>query len=98
MKLPVRLLPEARAELADDADWYERQKKGTGGRFVRAVRAVIRGVSANPRMHGVVHKDVRKAVVARFPYIVLYREEAGELVVISVFHTSRDPADWQSRV
>jgi hypothetical protein len=33
-----------------------------------------------------------------FPYIVLYREDQGELVVVSVFHTSRDPADWQSRV
>jgi len=49
-------------------------------------------------MHGIVHYDVRKAVVTRFPYIVLYREEAGEVLVISVFHTSRDPAVWQARL
>ena len=43
------------------------------------------------------HDLARKAVVSRFPYVVLYREEAGEVVVISVFHTARDPSIWQSR-
>ena len=55
-------------------------------------------IAASPRLHRVVYKNVRKAVVQRFPYILLYHEESGEVVVISVFHTSRDPARWQSRV
>ncbi len=45
-----------------------------------------------------VYGDVRKAVVRRFPYVVLYREDAAEVVVIAVFHTSRDPSIWQARV
>jgi toxin ParE1/3/4 len=44
-----------------------------------------------------VYKDVRKAVVNRFPYVVLYREEPGALVVIAVFHAARDPNVWKSR-
>ncbi len=55
-------------------------------------------VSTNPQSHAAVYLDVHKAVVARFPYLLIYREEGGELVVISVFHTSRDPAAWRSRV
>lgn len=98
MSLPTRLLPEAQAELSDAFDWLEQWRPGEGARLVRAVRATIRAVAANPRMHGVVFKDVRKALVTGFRYLVLYREEAGELVMVSVFHTSRDPADWQSRV
>jgi plasmid stabilization system protein ParE len=98
MSLPIRLLPEARAEFDAATDWYELQRPGLGVDFVARVREVLRRIAANPRLHGVVYQDVRKAVVTRFPYIVLYREEPGEVVVVSVFHTSRDPSVWQSRV
>jgi plasmid stabilization system protein ParE len=98
MSLPIRLLPEARAEFDNDVDRYELQQPGLGLDFVAKVRDVFRRIAANPRLHAVVYRDVRKAVVKRFPYIVLYREDAGEVIVVSVFHTSRDPADWQTRV
>jgi hypothetical protein len=39
----------------------------------------------------VVLGDVRKGVVARFPYCAFYREEASCVRVLSVFHSSRDP-------
>lgn len=98
MNLPVRLLPEAKAEFDSAADWYEQQRAGLGIDFVARVREVLNRISANPQLHPIVYNDVRKAVGRRFPYVVLYREDAGEVVVIAVFHTARDPAIWQSRV
>lgn len=97
MNLPIRFLPEARAEYDAAADWYERQKSGLGVDFIARVRMVLNGIEANPRLHAAVYGDVRKARVSRFPYVVLYREEPGEVIVISVFHTARDPSIWQSR-
>ncbi len=55
-------------------------------------------ITAHPRYGRLVLRDVRKAVVVDYPYCVYYREVAGTIVVLSVFHTSRDPAIWQSRV
>ena len=98
MNLALRLLPEAKAEFDKDADRYEIQQAGLGVDFIAKVRDVLHRIATNPRLHAVVYQDVRKAVVNRFPYIVLYREEPGEVIVVSVFHTSRDPSDWQSRV
>ena len=98
MSLPIRFLPDAKDEFDKAADWYEQQRTGLGGRFVAAVRAVLQRISANPKLHGVVYLDVRKAIVQRFPFIVLYREDQGEILVVSVFHTSRNPAVWQGRV
>src|SRR5262249_42691594 len=98
MSLPIRLLPEAKAEFDAAADWYERQRPGLGVDFVAKVGEVFTRVAANPRLHGAVYQDVDKAVVRRFPYVVLYREDAGEVIVIAVFHTSRDPSIWQGRV
>ena len=68
---------------------------GLGVDFVRRVRAVLNSIAADPQRHVAVYGDVRKASVSRFPYVVLYREELGEVIVISVFHTARDPSIWQ---
>jgi toxin ParE1/3/4 len=93
MTLPIRLLPEARVELNEAVDWYEQRRPGLGSRFFAQVKAALNRIAANPQLHA----PVRKARVHRFPYLIFYREEPGEVIVISVFHTSRDPSIWQSR-
>jgi plasmid stabilization system protein ParE len=98
MTLPVRFLPEAKSEFDDAADWYEKKRAGLGVDFVNKVGDVIRRISLNPRLDQIIYRDVRRAVVARFPYVVLYREEVGELIIVAVFHCSRNPPVWQQRV
>ena len=97
MSLSIRLVPEARAEFDDAANWYEQQQVGLGQDFVARVRQVLDRIATDPQLYAPIYGPVRKASVSRFPYIVLYREEPGEVVVISVFHTSRDPSTWQAR-
>ena len=91
-------LPEARAEFDADADWYEDRQGCLGTRFTLAVNAVLERVAKNPKMHAIALDDARKAVVSGFPYCVYYREDGDAVVILSVFHTSRDPADWQDRL
>jgi toxin ParE1/3/4 len=98
MTLLIRLLPEAKAEFDAAADWYEGKRAGLGVDFVRRVHEVFARISANPRLHAKVYREVRKAIVTRFPYIVLYQEEANEVLVVSIFPTARDPSIWKSRV
>jgi plasmid stabilization system protein ParE len=97
MRKPVRLLPEARVEFNEATDWYERQRKGLGTTFVARVREAIGRIATDPRRHVAVYLDVRKVLVSRFPYVVLYRDDPDEVLVISIFHTSRDPSIWRSR-
>ena len=98
MSLPIRLLPEAKAEFDAAADWYEGKWPGLGLDFVRRVREVLIRIAANPRLHATVYREVRKAIVRRFPYVVLYQEEVDEVLIVSIFHTARDPSAWKSRV
>ena len=98
MSLSVRFLPEAQAEFDSAVDWYKDRGADLAKDFVARIRAVVKRISTTPKMHAAVHGAVRKAVVSRFPYVVLYREDGVELIVIAVFHTSRDPAEWQSRL
>lgn len=98
MNLPIVLLPEAQAEFDQGVDWYEQQRPGLGQDFIDSVRDVTNRISTTPEVHAITYKDVRKAVVRRFPYNILYRVETDRIVVVAVFHTSRNPKDWQDRV
>ncbi len=88
----------ARAELIDALDWYENEAPGLGRRFRMAVDAVIERMSANPRQFHVVYKSIRRALLRRFPYALMFVIEVdGTLTVIACFHASRDPVHWQKR-
>ena len=95
---PAIFTRPARAELIDAQDWYENEVPGLGWRFRAAVEAVIELVSTNPRQFSVVHKSIRRALLRRFPYALMFVIEADEsLTVIACFHGSRDPAHWRKR-
>jgi len=95
---PVIFTLPARAELIDAQDWYENEAPGLGRYFRAAIDAVIQRMSANPRQFPVIYKGIRRALLRRFPYALMFVVEADEtLTVIACFHGSRDPAHWQKR-
>ena len=95
---PVIFTQRARAELIDAQDWYENEAPGLGRRFRTAVDAVIQRMSANPRQFPVVYRSIRRALLRRFPYALMFVIEADEsLTIIACFHGSRDPEHWQKR-
>jgi plasmid stabilization system protein ParE len=97
VSLPLEFRREARRDFDDGFDWYETQRPGLGRRFSDAVEATLRGVAAHPTRFAIVHADVRKATVKRFPYAVLYRADPQRVEVLAVFHAKRDPAVWRDR-
>jgi toxin ParE1/3/4 len=97
MKRSLSLRDQARREFDAAANWHEQRRRGLGKAFTRAVDAVFREIRKNPARFGRAFQDIREAVVRGFPYCVYYREEDTGIVVLSVFHTSRDPSIWQSR-
>ena len=98
MSLPVVLRDEAQAEFDEAYDYYENQRPGLGVDFAARVQEAFDRLSVNPLMHAVVFADIRKAVVAKFPYAVFYRPEPARVEVLAVFHSRRDPSIWQARV
>ncbi len=98
MSLPIRLLPEAQAEFDQATDWYEDRRPGLGAEFVAKIDKAFDRIASDPDRYLEVYMGVRKAIVPKYPYVVLYRaEEPDEVLVISVFHTSRNPEVWKAR-
>ncbi len=90
----------AHAELKEAKAWYEEQREGLGIEFALNVEEAIERISKNPELYAIVREDVRQALVRRFPYIIYYRYENDtkeRVVILAVFHASRDPKNWISR-
>ena len=73
--------PEAEADLVAAQNWYDQQRDGLGAEFLEEVRVVFRRIEQTPAMHAVVYKDVRRAIVRRFPYLVFYRTIGDDVEV-----------------
>ncbi len=87
----------AREELIEAQDWYEGEATGQGRRLRQAIDALIERMSDNPRQFPAVFKNVRRALLRRFPYSLFFVVEGDALIVIACFHASRDPSHWQKR-
>jgi plasmid stabilization system protein ParE len=90
--------PEAEAEMADAFDWYEDRVPGLGADFMLRLDAVFSAIVRSPQQFPRVHRIVRRALTRRFPYEVLFVEDAERIVVLSVFHAKRNPKRWQERI
>jgi plasmid stabilization system protein ParE len=98
VSLRILFRPEAAADVAEAWSWYEARERGLGDEFVRCLDAVLGRAARNAEEYPVVHRDVRRGVIRRFPYAVFYAERGPHLVVFAVFHAKRDPTSWRSRV
>ena len=94
----MTIKPEAMLDILDAARWYEDQRAGLGKRFRAALDRVFGQIEAMPEIHRVISKHVRRAVTPGFPFGVYYRIDDGEVIVLAVIHSSRDPDRWKSRL
>ena len=98
MKRDVQLLPEAVREVEEAFWWYERRRRGLGLEFLLAFDALLENLRRLPEGHEAVAMRTRKALLRRFPYLVLYALEEKCVLVTAVFHGHRNPRRWSNRV
>jgi plasmid stabilization system protein ParE len=65
--------------------------------FLAALRERLEAVHDNPESSPIVYRDIRRAVVSRFPYLVFYLASPERVMVLAVLHHARNPAVWPRR-
>lgn len=94
----VIFLPQSEDEMNDSAIFYESQSRGLGREFLEAIKKGTNDISHQPRAYPILRNDIRRKLIGRFPYGILYREEEELIVVIAVMHLHRAPEYWRHRV
>lgn len=102
MSKPVVVDGAAAEELARSAAWYDREKPGLGSELTEAIETVLAALASGPLVsqpvgHGS-NAMIRRILVERFPYAVLFAETETAFVVVAIAHLRRAPQFWHARV
>lgn len=89
--MKVRFLTLAQQELDDAVDWYNEQADNLRKELLDELdRAVSRSV-AFPMSCPEIEPGLRRCLLARFPYGLVYSLEGDTIVVVAVAHLHREP-------
>jgi plasmid stabilization system protein ParE len=100
MALP-RLRRRAVEQVAEAAEYLTRQSAELGEAFKRELRRVLESIQKTPNRYAKLEtnrtdREIRRAILHRFRYLVVYEILNGEPVVLAVVHASRHPDFWQT--
>ena len=94
---PPILRPAAAADVEDAWRWYEARREGLGDEFLEVVRATIETIGAHPESAPVVHRDIRRQLLRRFPYGLFYGLIREQVVVVACFNAKGSSEARRSR-
>lgn len=77
--------------------WYEEQKEGLGDIFESHLSKTIAGIKEDPLKLQVRYNTIRICFLKKFPYGIHFNITDKIIIIMAVFHTSRDPGIWKKR-
>lgn len=87
----------AASELAEAVAFYNGRAEGLGEAFAAEVRATLAHVRAHPDIGTAVRTAVRRVLLRRFPYSILYDVTGETVLVLALMHHRRSPERWAER-
>jgi len=87
----------AKQELEDAVRCYELEYSGLGRRFKEEVKKSILRIVDYPQAWSIARGDVRKCLLHKFPYKLMYSLEEDVIPIITVAHQHRKPDYWVGR-
>ncbi len=81
----------------DAAAYYELQVPGLGEAFLDRVDSATAEIAQNPERWPIIDSNIRRRLLPRFPYGLLYRVDPDEVVILAVAHLHRRPWYWVKR-
>jgi hypothetical protein len=99
----VRFAPEVPDELAEAVLWYEARRQGLGRELLDEVQATLPLIGERPRSFPRLQDvdatlEIRRALLARFPYALVFLVREDEVRVLAAAHAKRRSGYWLGRV
>jgi plasmid stabilization system protein ParE len=101
--LNFEVLPVAELEGIEAAIWYDDQRLGLGDEFLDELAQGLERIQAEPASFAALEHysgqhDVRRCLLKRFPYVVIFRRRPEEVLIVAVGHVRRRPLYWLDRL
>ena len=93
----VSFNPLAERELNDPSQYYELESPGLGAAFLTEVQLCLDAIVQHPQAGQMVVGSIRRRLVRRFPYALLYAARPDAVRILAVMNVKRRPAYWVGR-
>ncbi|HMV42099.1 MAG TPA: type II toxin-antitoxin system RelE/ParE family toxin, partial [Leptospiraceae bacterium] len=93
-----KLKPEAKKDLVQAVEWYEKNQEGVGLRLYEEVYDKIEALSKKPNSHSTFYREFRKASLKVFPFLIIYIIKEPIILIFAIWHKSRDSKKLLERV
>jgi toxin ParE1/3/4 len=80
--------PEALTEYSEAVQYYKKQKTELAQAFINAIEDAVYRIRESPTRWAVVDEDIRRCLVKKFPYGILYTIEEDFILILAVMYCS----------
>lgn len=87
----------ARRELNEAAQYYESESSGLGAAFLDEVERCTQAIANFPEAGPLITGTIRRRLVLRFPYALVYSIKPDSVRVLAVMSLKRRPMYWVGR-
>jgi len=84
--------------VAEAQIWYEEQQAGLAVQFHHELNVVLTRLADTPLIYPVVYRNIRRAVLHRFPFLVWYHVDDSVVTVLACTHGKLDPGKVRRRL
>jgi len=89
--------PAAIEEALAAAHWYRERSALAATKFVAELNEAIDRILEAPHRWPHFTRGARKVRLPCFPFLVIYREAKGSVLILAIAHGHRRPGYWKSR-
>ena len=87
----------AEGELNDAIQYYENERAGLGANFLAEIRRCTAAILEFPEASPIIRGIIRRRLCDRFPYALLYFQQADQIRILAVMNLKRRPNYWVGR-
>jgi len=92
------IIREAEEELRDATRFYESRATGLSLDFLSEIEKSIQSIIDSPESWPIIEGKVRRRLLSRFPFGILYYIDENQVIIIAIAHLRRKPGYWRSRL
>jgi len=92
MVFKIKISPLAEKEIDESIEFYESRSKGLGKQFLIYLKFYLKVLKTNPELFEIKKEPgYRELTLVKFPFVIIYEIIKNEIIIHSVFNTSRNP-------